>query len=108
MVGIHSGRNRVKAKRLTDAPGDIVVGTRGIATDAESSDDVPAGVECKSTAEHIDAADTRPDHWIVSLAVPCRITTIGDGKIDGIALLQTEQTPAGHDRRIEITGTQRE
>jgi hypothetical protein len=72
-----------------------VVGARGIATHAESAQELASrGVKSESSPEHVYASDSPPDHVIrPSSEIHCP-ATIGDARIDRVALLKSEEASA--------------
>src|SRR5712691_6252968 len=64
----------VQAQVVPCAPGDIVVGARGVAAYAKASNDhLPYGVEGEAAPKHIDAPDSLADHRIVGRPIVARI-----------------------------------
>ena len=68
VVGARTAGNLVEPQRLPHAPGDVVVGARGVAADAEAADDAVRVVERQAAAEGDDAAERFADQRIVGRA----------------------------------------
>src|SRR6266567_5270579 len=99
----------IEPQRVACPPGDVVVGTRSIATDTDGPHFFAARViERQAASEHMYAAHELPYQRIlrgsVLRSISARISAIavGDRRIDGIAELQAEQAPAGLNLSPEI------
>src|SRR5215213_494907 len=63
----------VQAEQVPHAPRDVVVGARGVATDADAPDEnLALGVEAETPAEHVDAANGCTTHRVL-----CRSLQVG-------------------------------
>ncbi len=69
-----------------------MVGTGGIAADADATDLIATGViQPQAAAEHIHAANSLAYHRIIRRAILVGIPSVGNLRIDRITELQTEQ-----------------
>src|SRR5579883_274572 len=90
----------IEPEEVADAPGDIVIAARGIAADTNTADNLLArGIQSESAAE-----DFAADQWIVGRAEAEGRPLICVAGIDRIARLETVETAAGLNGRIEIRG----
>jgi len=95
----------VQPEIVSNPPGNIVVGTRSVATNADSTNHFLAlPVECQPAAKDIDSSDFVADHRILCRPVIRRRSCIGDFGIHRVAFLQSEETPAGLNRGIQVCG----
>src|ERR1700758_3748101 len=68
-VAAHTRRHVIEAERAAGAPGDVVVGTRAVATDTDSTDQNVRGVvQRKSPAEYINTPNAVTNHRVIRLA----------------------------------------
>src|SRR5882762_5019537 len=72
--GVGARRHLVQPERSAYAPGDVVIGTCGVAAHPEPADDVIAVIERQSAAEHDDATDTLAGHRVAWASKGCRVT----------------------------------
>ena len=103
-VTAHAGGNMIKAQRKASPPRDVVIRTRRVPADANSADEFSALVEGEASPEDIHPADASTHHRIVGLAIGRGVAAVRDGRINGIALLQAEQTSTGLHGCVEIRG----
>ena len=95
----------VQPEIISNSPGNIVIGTRCIATDADSTDHLlPLPVECQSAAKDVDSSDLVADHRVLRRAVVRRRSRVRDLGIHRVAFLQPEKTAAGLNRGIQVRG----
>src|SRR5579871_5556487 len=60
----------IQPQKVPNSPCDVVIGAGCIPANANPTDDlVPLRVQGEAPTEHVDAADLRPDHGIIELAV---------------------------------------
>src|SRR5215471_16632154 len=87
-VAAHAARYMIESERTPCSPGNIVIGARAVATDANRPDQhVRSVIERQPAAEHIHTADAMPHHRVIRLAEACRGSVIGDARVDGVAVL---------------------
>ena len=93
----------IQTQQVSDAPSDVVVSARSIATYTDSADDqMPRCVETKAAAEDVYAPNFVSDHGVRSSAVARGRSRVGDARIDGIAVLQAVKATAGLHSGIEV------
>ena len=93
----------VQAEIVSNPPGNIVVGTRRVATDADSTNHFLAlPVECQSAAKDVDSSDFVADHRVLCGPIIRRRAGIRNFGIHGVAFLQSEETPAGLNCGIQV------
>src|SRR5437588_6985630 len=64
----YSGRNQIQAQSLAYLPRHNMISARGVAADAESTDQfVFFIIQSEPAAKHIHASDLSTNHWIVGL-----------------------------------------
>lgn len=103
-IWIDAGWYLVQSKCRARAPGDIVIGTGGIAAYTKPSDD-PFFVVKRQTAAKCDYAPDGLSHQRVTGTSKCRrVSRISGCLVDRVGGLQAEQGSARLDRRIEVSG----
>ena len=93
----------VQPKIIANSPGNVVVGTRSITTHADPAYHLLAlAVERQSAPKDVHPSDFVADHRVLRRAVIRRRTCIRDFGIHRVAFLQSEKTPAGLNRGIQV------
>src|SRR4026209_475381 len=108
-ISADTARNMVEIKIVSGAPGDVVIGARGVAAHANGAHERAAGgVQREPAAEHVHTTDASTDHRVVRLPVIGWVATIRDVDIDRIAFLKTEEAASWLHGGVEIRGRERE
>src|SRR5438477_5649392 len=89
-----SDREVVETEVVARPPRDVVIGARGIAADADGTDEHAVGViERQTSSKYIHTADSEIDHRVVGRAVVARVPAVGGIGVDRIAMLKTKEAP---------------
>jgi len=88
---IDSCGDTIQTQKIACLPGNVMVCTRRVATDANGTHYGTILVESQAAAEHVDSADLPPHHRIVGLPIVLRVSAVGDIGIDRIAMLQPKE-----------------
>lgn len=105
---VDARRDVIEIEAVASAPRHVVIGTTGVAADANRTDELLLRViESKAAAEDVDAPDFAAEHGIVGLAIVGGIAAIGNARVYGIAGLQAEEAATGLHGCVEISGGER-
>ena len=108
----HRAANRpemVEVEKMSNPPGDHVVGAGGVAADTDPTDFLAAGAQKdEPTAKNVYPANTLADQRVVRAAEQTRVPLVGGFSIDRVAVLQAIETAAGLDGRVQVGRGQRQ
>src|SRR6476646_483035 len=106
-VAAHAGGHMVKAERKASPPRAVVTRGWGVSTDPGTAKELIALIKGEAATKDIDSADPSTHHRVVGLPIRRGITAVRHSRVDGIALLQAEETSAGLHGGVEIRRRER-